>query len=68
MAAWISSWITVWYGASGKPLDMDVYDAAEWSCIGDLSAASIENGSKPVLVPDFTRGKWNKIQGYRHSE
>lgn len=58
----------VWCLRNGKPLDMDVYDAAEWSCIGDLSAASIENGSKPVLVPDFTRGKWNKIQGYRHSE
>lgn len=58
----------VWCLRNGKPLDMDVYDAAEWSCIGDLSAASIENGSKPVLVPDFTRGKWNKIQGYRHAE
>ena len=51
----------------GLPLDQDVYDAAEWSCIGELSAASIENGSMPVLVPDFTRGEWNKIDGYRHA-
>ena len=52
---------------NGLPLDQDVYDAAEWSCIGELSAASIENGSMPVLVPDFTRGDWNKIDGYRHA-
>ena len=52
---------------NGLPLDQDVYDAAEWSCIGELSAASIENGSMPVLVPDFTRGEWDKIDGYRHA-
>ena len=52
---------------NGLPLDQDVYDAAEWSCIGELSAASIENGSMPVAVPDFTRGEWNKIDGYRHA-
>lgn len=48
----------------GLPLDQDVYDAAEWSCIGELSAASIENISMPVAVPDFTRGEWNKIKGH----
>ena len=52
---------------NGLPLDQDVYDAAEWSCIGELSAASIENGSMPVAVPDFTRGDWDKIDGYRHA-
>jgi hypothetical protein len=49
------------------PLDMDVYDLAEWSCIGALGRISIENGNAPVRVPDFTRGGWNKIQGYRHA-
>lgn len=44
----------------GLPLDMDVYDAAEWSCIAELSRLSIENGSAPVPIPDFTRGEWNK--------
>lgn len=48
---------------NGLPLDQDVYDAAEWSCIGELSAASIENGSMPVKVPDFTRGRWQKLKG-----
>lgn len=51
---------------NGLPLDMDVYDLAEWSCLAPLSRISIENGSAPVEVPDFTRGAWNKIQGYRH--
>jgi hypothetical protein len=21
----------------------------------------------PVAVPDFTRGSWNKVKGYRHA-
>lgn len=48
---------------NGLPLDMDVYDAAEWSSMGELTRISIENGSKPVKVPDFTRGDWNKQDG-----
>ena len=52
----------------GLPLDQDVYDAAEWSCLGELTAASIANGGMPVFMPDFTRGDWNKVQGYRHAE
>ena len=51
---------------NGLPLDMDVYDLAEWSCVGELGAISIENGSAPVAVPDFTRGAWNKVDGYHH--
>ena len=52
---------------NGLPLDMDVYDLAEWCCLADLGHISIENNSAPVAVPDFTRGNWNKIQGYRHA-
>lgn len=37
----------------GLPLDMDVYDLAEWCCVSELSRRSIENGSMPVDVPDF---------------
>lgn len=51
---------------NGLPLDQDVYDAAEWSAIGELSRISIENGSAPVEVPDFTRGAWRKQNGYHH--
>lgn len=52
---------------NGLPLDMDVYDLAEWCCMGELTALSIENSSAPVAIPDFTRGGWKKIKGYRHA-
>lgn len=52
---------------NGLPLDMDVYDLAEWCCLIPLSKISIENGSAPVEVPDFTRGAWQKVKGYRHA-
>lgn len=52
---------------NGLPLDMDVYDLAEWCSVIPLSAISLENGSAPVEVPDFTRGGWNKIDGYKHA-
>lgn len=42
----------------GKPLDMDVYDAALWSCITELSARSAEMGGAPIDIPDFTNGNW----------
>lgn len=42
----------------GLPLDQDVYDAAEWSSIIELSEKSVENFSVPVEIPDFTRGAW----------
>lgn len=32
-----------------------------------FNQTSIENGSVPVEIPDFTRGNWNKVQGYRHA-
>ncbi len=51
---------------NGLPLDQDVYDAAEWSCMGELTRISIENNSMPVEVPDFTRGGWKKLNGYHH--
>ena len=51
---------------NGLPLDQDVYDAAEWSCMGELTKISIENNSMPVEVPDFTRGAWKKLNGYHH--
>ncbi len=49
---------------NGLPLDQDVYDAAEWSSLVELTETSVLNGSKPVKIPDFTRGAWNKIQGF----
>ena len=48
---------------NGLPLDMDVYDAAEWSCLVELTKISTINGGQPVKIPDFTRGDWNELQG-----
>ncbi len=43
---------------NGLPLDQDVYDAASWSSIIPLTQQSVNNKSKTVDVPDFTRGAW----------
>ena len=42
----------------GKPTDMSVYDAAALSVIIPLSEWSVANRSRPIDVPDFTRGRW----------
>ena len=52
---------------NGLPLDMDIYDLAEWCCLAELGAISMDNGNQPVEVPDFTRGYWQEQQGYRHA-
>ena len=52
---------------NGLPLDMDVYDLAEWCCLPELTRLSLEHGNVPVEIPDFTRGAWNKVTGYRHA-
>ncbi|MBQ6086604.1 MAG: Gfo/Idh/MocA family oxidoreductase [Bacteroidales bacterium] len=51
----------------GLPLDMDVYDLAEWCCLAELGAMSMDLGNLPVAVPDFTRGNWDRQQGFRHA-
>lgn len=51
---------------NGLPLDMDVYDLAEWCAVTPLSQISLENGSAPVEFPDFTRGGLDKVKGYKH--
>ena len=42
----------------GTRTDFNVYDAAAISSVVELSAISVANGSRPVEVPDFTRGRW----------
>ncbi len=37
----------------GLPLDIDVYDAAEWSCLAELTQQSAQNGGIPVNIPNF---------------
>ncbi len=49
----------------GLPLDIDVYDAAEWSCIAPLSAISARGNGRPVDIPDFTRGRWHAAEAHK---
>lgn len=48
---------------NGLPLDMDVYDAAEWSSVIGLTEQSVLADSLSVEIPDFTRGRWNVLNG-----
>jgi len=52
----------------GLPLDMDVYDLAEWCCLIPLTEISLDNNSAPVEIPDFTRGAWNKLDGLKFAK
>jgi len=53
---------------NGLPLDMDVYDLAEWCCLVPLTEKSLDNNSMPVQIPDFTRGAWNKLSKVTFAE
>ena len=43
---------------TGTRPDIDVYDAAAWSSIVELSETFARNRSQPLDFPDFTRGRW----------
>ena len=43
---------------NGTQPDMDVYDAAAWSVVTELSERSVANRSRTMDFPDFTKGKW----------
>ena len=38
---------------NGLPLDMDVYDLAEWCALAELGAISMDNGCAAVAFPDL---------------
>lgn len=40
---------------NGLPLDIDVYDAAEWSCLAELTQLSASKGNIPIDIPQFRR-------------
>ena len=52
---------------NGLPLDMDVYDMAEWCSLAELGTLSMDNNCAAVTFPDFTRGHWNDQKGYKHA-
>jgi len=54
----LMDWRTIDLLRNGLPLDIDVYDAASWSCISPLSEWSVAHHSSSVDIPDFTKGNW----------
>jgi len=46
----------------GLPLDMDVYDAAAWSSIVEMSERSVRKNGGSVKLPDFTGGGWKTAE------
>lgn len=46
----------------GKPMPIDVYDAAAWMSVTYLSEQSIKQGGAPVEIPDFTNGAYKTRQ------
>ena len=54
----VMMWRIVYCLRNGLPLDQNVYDAAAWSVIFDLSEQSVRDRSRPRDFADFTRGAW----------
>jgi len=59
---WLEDWRLISCLRQGLPTDQNVYDAAAWSVIGPLSEWSVAHGTRPIPVPDFTRGRWKETQ------
>jgi hypothetical protein len=57
----VMSWRLLDCLRQGITPDSVVYDAAAWSCLIETSVHSVANGSKPVNIPDFTRGLWKTM-------
>ena len=57
-ADWLTVYRLIQALRTGVNPDMDVYDAATWSCITELSEKSVAQKSRPMDFPDFTRGRW----------
>jgi hypothetical protein len=58
----VMSWRLLDCLRQGITPDSVVYDAAAWSCLIETSVHSVANGSKPVNIPDFTRGLWKTME------
>ncbi len=57
---WIENYRLIQCLRRGEPMDMDVYDAAAWSCLIECTERSVAHRSRPVDIPDFTRGRWRQ--------
>ena len=52
----LRAWVETVKNGTLPPID--VYDMAAWMAITPLSERSIQTGSSPVEIPDFTNGMW----------
>ncbi len=59
---YILQWRIIQQMRAGLVPDIDVYDSAVWCSSVPLSAESIRKDSRPVAVPDFTRGRWQELR------
>ncbi|HEV8600866.1 MAG TPA: Gfo/Idh/MocA family oxidoreductase [Gemmatimonadales bacterium] len=59
---WLEDWRLISCLREGLPTDQNVYDGAAWSVVGPLTEWSVKNGSRPIRVPDFTRGRWKTTE------
>ncbi|GAB4065512.1 Gfo/Idh/MocA family oxidoreductase [Angustibacter speluncae] len=59
---YILQWRIVQQIRTGQVPDIDVYDSAAWCSPVPLSVMSLAKGGKPVDVPDFTRGNWDRLR------
>ena len=58
-------WRIIYCLKHGMQLDQDVYDAAAWSAVTELTAKSVASRSAPMDFPDFTQGKWEKRPAFK---
>lgn len=58
----LEDWRLIHCLRQGLPTDQNVYDAAAWSVICAATEQSVANRSKPVSIPDFTRGRWKRME------
>jgi predicted dehydrogenase len=54
----LEDWRLIQCLRQGLPTDQNVYDGAALSVICPTTEQSVANRSKPVAIPDFTRGRW----------
>jgi hypothetical protein len=59
---WLEDWRLITCLRGGLPTDQNVYDGAAWSVVGPLTEWSVKNGSRPIRIPDFTRGGWKTTE------
>ena len=64
-ADWMTLYRLIKALRTGAAPDIDVYDAATWSCITELSEKSVATRSSPQDVPDFTQRPLENDAAYR---